>query len=108
LTLLGEPRRRRGGQHAVARPGRCWLVELVEVFAHRVVAGEDGGVRVGGDAIDNRVGYITIPIGYPGRLRQTGAPTDSVVDGISYCVYDGRSGSAGSDAVRYRVDDGSG
>ena len=33
-----------------------WSVQLVEVFAHGVVAVEDGGVRVGGDPVDDRVG----------------------------------------------------
>ena len=32
-----------------------WLFELAEVFAHGVVAGQDGGVSVRGDRVDNGV-----------------------------------------------------
>ena len=40
----------------VARPGAgSWLFELVEVFAHGVVAGQHGGESVRGDPVDNGV-----------------------------------------------------
>ena len=40
-----------------ARPGPpVLLVDLGEVFTHGIVAVKDGGVRVGGDPVDDRVG----------------------------------------------------
>lgn len=36
--------------------GRVLLGDVVEVFAQGVVAGEDGGVRVGGDPVNDGVG----------------------------------------------------
>ncbi len=45
-----------GRAAVVARPGAdAWLFELAEVFAHGVVAGQDGGVSVRGDPVDNGV-----------------------------------------------------
>ena len=44
-----------GGRTVCRPPCERWSVDLVEVLAHGIVTFKDGGVRVGGDPIDNDV-----------------------------------------------------
>ena len=75
----GEPLRRawvdRGalGADGWSAPN-VWSLERGEVFAHGVVAVEDGGVSVGGDPVDDGVGedFLFHPV-VPLAGRQLGA-----------------------------------
>lgn len=68
-TVVGEPWHR-WADHCRGPPVFLLSVEVGEVFAHGVVAGQHGGVGVGGDPVHDRVGqdlFVHPVVPLPGR-----------------------------------------